>query len=204
MRSRLGAADGTVVVAHVGRLAQEKGLDVALVGMRIAAEMLPGRFVFAFAGDGPYWSQCLRAAPAQSVFLGRIGGADLSSLYASADMFVFPSVTDTFGNVLLEAMASGLPVVAADARPTRELVTPESGVLFPAGNARALASRIVGLALDREHRLRMGRAGRAAAEGRSWGGVFDALIEDYLGVCGGKGSGEEHEMVCDRGLHFCA
>src|SRR5262249_45788740 len=120
-QQRLGAGADTVVVIYVGRLAPEKGLDVALEAMSAAARQEPRRFLFAFAGDGPYAAACRAKAPPGSVFLGRIEGETLSAFYASADLFVFPSTTDTFGNVLLEAMASRLPVVAADVPPSREL-----------------------------------------------------------------------------------
>lgn len=184
-RERLGADDRTIVVAYVGRLAAEKGLETAFGAMtRLRAAAAPEaapRIVFAFAGDGPYAQQCRRAAPPPPAahFVGRLTGRALSEFYASADLFMFPSATDTFGNVLLEAMASGLPVVAADVGPTRELLSCGGGVTFPPGDAAALATTIAGLAADAPRRRALAAQGVAAAARRTWTRVFDDLIADY-------------------------
>ncbi|MFN2399687.1 MAG: glycosyltransferase family 4 protein [Gemmatimonadaceae bacterium] len=188
-RRLLGAAADTVIMAYVGRIASEKGLAGALEGMNAAAAQLPRRFLFAFAGDGPLLTYCRSHAPPHSVFAGRIVGKELSEFYASADIFVFPSTTDTFGNVLHEAMASGLPIVAADSEPTREVLrdgesrTP-LGRLFPGKDPNALAAQLVELALDAELRVRMARHSRAVAMTRTWDNVFDELFEDYERVIG--------------------
>jgi phosphatidylinositol alpha 1,6-mannosyltransferase len=179
-RKRLGAGDDTLVVAYVGRLAAEKGLDVALRAMRSLAG--DRRIVFALAGDGPYADYCRREAPSNATFTGRIVGEDLSAFYASADLFMFPSTTDTFGNVLLEAMASGLPVIGADVGPTRELLARGGGVMFPAGDAGALAEQILALANDPMRRHALAAAGVDAAQGFSWDRIFDALVADYRQV----------------------
>jgi phosphatidylinositol alpha 1,6-mannosyltransferase len=178
-RQRLGAGDDTIVVAYVGRLAAEKGLDVALGAMRA---LTGSRIKFALAGDGPYADHCRREAPSSAVFTGRITGEDLSGFYASADLFMFPSTTDTFGNVLLEAMASGLPVVAADVGPTRELLARGGGVTFAAGDANALAAQIRSLANDPARRRALAAEGLNAAHGSSWERIFDELIADYAKV----------------------
>ncbi len=178
-RAELGATDDTIVVAYVGRLAAEKGLDVALDAMhRLRGEDV----IFALAGNGPYAGACRRKAPAGTRFTGRIVGEALSAFYASADLFIFPSTTDTFGNVLLEAMASGLPVIAADVGPTRELMARGGGVLIPGGNGAALASAIQALAADPARRRRLAAEGIAAASLCSWEHIFDALVADYRRV----------------------
>lgn len=199
-RARLGADDDTVVVAYVGRLAAEKGLDTALAAMqRIVARRASGqpgaggprRILFAVAGDGPYAMQCRRAAPPAplSHFAGRLEGRALSEFYASADLFVFPSATDTFGNVLLEAMASGLPVIAADVGPTREILARGAGLTVPAGDAAALAAAIEMLAADPERRATMAAAGTAHAATCSWERIFDDLVADYRQVIHHAGAG---------------
>jgi len=187
-RERLGADDRTVVVAYVGRLAAEKGLDVALGAMHrlqafAAADASP-RIVFGLAGDGPYADYCRRAAPPPpSVhFVGRLTERNLHDFYASADLFVFPSTTDTFGNVLLEAMASGLPVIGADVGPTRELLAAGGGVTFPPGDAESLASMIRSLASDPGLRRSLADRGQAFAATCSWDHIFDDLVEDYRRV----------------------
>ncbi|HEV8578102.1 MAG TPA: glycosyltransferase family 1 protein [Thermoanaerobaculia bacterium] len=185
LRQRLGADDEALVIIYVGRLAPEKGLDVALAAMNAAARQSPRRLVFAFAGDGPYAAACRAQAPPGSVFLGRIEGEALSAFYASADLFVFPSATDTFGNVLLEAMASRLPIVAADAPPTRELLGDgEHGMLVPPGDPLALAQAMLDLAADPARRDRLAARGLEEAARHSWDAIFDGLVGDYLEVTG--------------------
>jgi phosphatidylinositol alpha 1,6-mannosyltransferase len=185
-RDVLGAGSGTVVVGYVGRLAAEKGLGLALDAMRLARQRSAVPIVFAFAGDGPYAAECRTRAPEGSIFLGRLEGEALTTFYASVDMFVFPSRTDTFGNVLLEAMASGLPVVAANAAPTRELLRDGScGVLADAEEGPGpMAEAIVALAHDAERRAALTGRGLSVAAQHSWDAVFDLLLADYAEVTG--------------------
>ena len=185
LRARLGAPDDRLLVAYVGRLASEKGLDVALAAMRRAHAAAPGRVAFALAGDGPYAERCRRLAPPGAVFAGQLTGEALSTFYASADVFVFPSAIDTFGNVLLEAMASGLAVLAADTGPSREVLGPRGGLTFPAGDDAALAELLLALAEDPARRAVLARDGLAAARRRTWSRVFDDLVADYLTVHAG-------------------
>ena len=182
-RASLGADDDTIVVAYVGRMAIEKGLDTALAAMhRLVAEPNGKKYVFAMAGDGPYDEYCRKAAPAGTRFMGRLDGEALSTVFASSDLFIFPSTTDTFGNVLLEAMASGVPVIGADVGPTRELLAGGGGVLFPPGDSAALAETIRELAGDRQKRQALATAGIASAANASWDAIFDELIADYQRV----------------------
>lgn len=182
-RARLGADDDTIVVAYVGRLAIEKGLDTALAAMhRLTANPPAQKIKFALAGDGPYADYCRKAAPPGVFFTGRIEGSGLSEFFASADLFVFPSTTDTFGNVLLEAMASGVPVIGADVGPTRELLAGGGGVLFAPGDSAALADRIRELAADAGRRRAIAAAGVASAANASWDAIFDELLADYQRV----------------------
>jgi phosphatidylinositol alpha 1,6-mannosyltransferase len=188
VRARLGADDDTIVVAYVGRLAAEKGLDVALGAMHLLADRAWSggrkgrpRIVFALAGDGPYAAHCRRAAPPAPAaqFIGRLEGQALSEFYASADLFMFPSATDTFGNVLLEAMSSGLPVIAADVGPTRELLAAGGGLTVRPGDPEALATAIASLAADPQRRAAMAHLGAAHAATCSWDRIFDELVADY-------------------------
>jgi phosphatidylinositol alpha 1,6-mannosyltransferase len=103
------------------------------------------------------------------VFTGELVGAELAALYASADVFCFPSTTDTFGQVMLEAGASGVPVVAAAAGGALELVANgRTGLLVPPEEPRSLAEALLVLARDPVLRTRMGAAGRDAALVRTW------------------------------------
>jgi glycosyltransferase involved in cell wall biosynthesis len=192
LRRRLGATDGKLLVIYVGRLATEKGLDVALAAMRRLHASDPRRFAFAFAGDGPAARRCRELAPPGTTFVGQITGEELSAFYASGDVFVFPSVSDTFGNVLLEAMASGLCLVAADTAPTREVLGPRGGVLFPGGDDAAMAECLRRLAGDEAGRARIAAGALASVRERSWTRVFDGLVSHYLTVLGAADAGARH------------
>lgn len=176
-----GIADDAMVVLYVGRIAREKGLEHALAAMQsLHGTARDIRFVC--VGDGPYEAEMRAAAPADVLFTGRLAGTELSTAYASADVFLFPSVTDTFGNVLLEAMASGLVVVAADAGNTRELVGDTRGVIVDAAAPGAIAAALQGLAQDRARHHAIRTAARAWAGERTWTNVWNGLFAEYLRV----------------------
>lgn len=112
LRANWGAAPGDPVVVHVGRLAPEKNLELAVRAFHAIRERLP-RAKFVVVGDGPMRAVLAERHP-DLVFAGLRRGEDLARHYASGDLFLFPSLTETFGNVTLEALASGVPVVAFD------------------------------------------------------------------------------------------
>jgi glycosyltransferase involved in cell wall biosynthesis len=146
-------------------------------GARDARGAGPG---LAVVGDGPAREDLEASAPSFVRFLGELRGDDLADVYASADIFCFPTTTDTFGQVLLEAGASGLPVVAAATGGAPDLVEAEtSGLLVPPDDAPALAAALVRLAHDDELRARLGQGGRAAAERRTWTRWFAELRATY-------------------------
>ncbi|MEQ1689728.1 MAG: glycosyltransferase family 1 protein [Gemmatimonas sp.] len=180
LRAQLRADDDTLLVAYVGRLAAEKGLEIGLEAMRLVERARPGRVRFMAVGDGPLSASVHRLAPAESWLPGKLLGDALSEAYASADVFLFPSVTDTFGNVLLEAMASGLPVVAADVGPTREQVLPDRGWLVSPGDPQAFAAALIALVDDRAGLHAARSSALAFAATKTWDAVWEALIGDYL------------------------
>ncbi|HVT40491.1 MAG TPA: glycosyltransferase family 1 protein [Gemmatimonadaceae bacterium] len=185
LRARLGVPDDSILVAYVGRMAPEKGIDVALEGMRRVLGRHPDRVRFALAGDGPAEERCRASAPPGTVFMGRLAGRDLSEFYASADIFVFPSITETFGNVVLEAMASGLALVAPDWGATTELATTATALQFPASDPGALAERVEQLVADVSLRQRLADAALSVALTRTWDAVFDRLVADYRDAVSG-------------------
>jgi glycosyltransferase involved in cell wall biosynthesis len=146
-RAWLGVAPHELLALHVGRLAAEKDIEVALDAVRRLAPSRRSRLRLVLVGEGPHGEACQRRAPEGTVFTGRLEGEQLAAAYASADLFVFPSRTDAFGNVLLEAMASGLPVVAADVPATREVLA-GAGHLFTPGDPGELAKALVRLSSD--------------------------------------------------------
>jgi glycosyltransferase involved in cell wall biosynthesis len=188
LRERLGVTGDALLAIYVGRLGAEKGLDVALTAMHDVYRTAGRRVRFAIAGEGPYGETARRLAPENTIFMGRLAGQDLSAFYASADLFVFPSTTDTFGNVLLEAMASGLSVVAADSGPTRELLGTRRGLAFPAGDSAALARLVLELVDAPERRASLARRALHFARRTTWERVFDELITDYNLVLAGEPS----------------
>jgi glycosyltransferase involved in cell wall biosynthesis len=120
LRLQWQAEENTVVLLSVGRLAAEKNLDLIVNVFHTLAQS--GRQVkLVFAGDGPYRAK-LQADCPEAIFMGMCSHAELAHIYASADLFLFPSLTETFGNVTLEAMASGTPVLAFDCAAATEVI----------------------------------------------------------------------------------
>lgn len=185
LRATLGATPETLLVCWVGRLGAEKGLGDALDAMRIASAARPGHLRMVVVGDGPHEAELRARAPEGVHFTGRLDGQALSEVYASADLFAFPSTTDTFGNVMLEAMASGLPVLGADVGPTRELLHPDRGWLVPPHDVTAMAAWLVRLVGDRMALQRARRAALTFAANCTWDAVWDRLFADYAAYAAG-------------------
>lgn len=174
-RARLGTADADILLLYVGRLAREKRIDDLLPLAR-----LPGVHL-AIVGDGPARAELEATfAGTGATFTGRLQGTDLASAYAAADVFVFPSDSEAFGNVVLEAMACGLPVVAAAAGGVLDLVQPGStGALFPAGDRDALTGLVARYRDAAPLRHEHGLAGLAAARERTWQRQHALLLDQY-------------------------
>ena len=186
-RRSLGIADDVVVVAFVGRLVKEK--NTALLVRIFAAMAAQGiRFCPMIVGDGPEHA-ALQAALPEAIFTGFLHDEDLARAYASADVFLFPSESETFGNVTLEAMASGLPAVCADASGSRSLVVEgKTGYLASAGSVAAFVDRLAPLVADGALRARFGAAGRERALEFGWDGILGQLHASYLEVLDACGS----------------
>lgn len=172
---------------YVGRLAAEKSVDVIIDAYRMAGELLPrGALKLVIAGDGPNEAALRAAAPSDVSFLGYLDrSTELPQVFASADAFVFASVTETLGLVVLEAMASGLPVIATPAGGVADhLRDGENGIAFPARDREALARAMVLLAMDRGRAARLGANARATAEHLDWSCELDRLDASYRDVLG--------------------
>jgi phosphatidylinositol alpha 1,6-mannosyltransferase len=137
------------------------------------------------AGGGPAEPALRRAAPPDVTFLGVLDHRDeLPPLYASADAFVLTSLTETLGLVVLEAMASGLPVIATPAGGVADhLRHEENGLAYPAGDVTEMAHAIVRLCMNRDLRDDLARGARRTAEGLDWEGELDRLDASYHEVC---------------------
>ena len=181
-RWRLGP-DGLAVIC-VGRVAPEKNLPLVLSAFATIRERRPdARLVL--VGDGPARARLERRHP-EHVFAGMRKGEDLAMHYASGDLFLFPSQTETFGNVTLEAMASGLGVVAYDYAAAREhLVDGENGLLVPFGDARAFERESLRLATDPALLSTLRREARLSAEGISWDHIVDTFSDALAAIAHG-------------------
>jgi phosphatidylinositol alpha 1,6-mannosyltransferase len=186
-RRSLGIAPDAMVVLYVGRIAKEKGLEHALLAMQQLAVDAP-QIRFVFVGDGPYEAELRASAPPGVIFTGRLSGVPLSTAYASSDVFLFPSVTDTFGNVLLEAMASGLVVVSADAGNTRELIGADRGLIVPVEQHDAIATALRSLDQDRARHDAIRASAQTWARERTWEQVWNGLFAEYQSVISGRAS----------------
>lgn len=177
-----GNRDETVLI-YVGRLSHEKQIE----HIGPALESLPNtRLVL--VGDGPARPDLERAFAGLSVtFMGYLRGERLSQAYASADIFVFPSRLETFGLVVIEAMAAGLPVVAARVGGVSDIVTEGvTGYTFDSGDTRALTEGIAKIAADRDVMRAMGAQARAFAETQSWEAIMDEVIDVYAALIAEK------------------
>ncbi len=162
-----GGRPSAVTLLYVGRISKEKDLDVIGVAWKELRKSHDS-IQLAFVGDGPYVAE-LRSAYPEALFTGYLSGETLATAYASSDIFLFPSTTDTFGNVLLEAQAAGLPAVVSNAGGPRELVEDGvTGYITPALDAGAFAAAVAKLIRDPALRKRMGMAGHSAVQTRNW------------------------------------
>jgi glycosyltransferase involved in cell wall biosynthesis len=178
MRKSWGVEDGAPAVLYVGRLAAEKNVHLllrsfaAIKGGNAAARLI-------LVGDGPMRKSLQRSNP-EVIFTGALTGAELTAAYASADIFLFPSLTETFGNVTLEALASGLIVVAYDTGAAAQHIDHEvSGFLVPMDTDSQFVVTAAVAAMRFGERQQMRRSAREAALRAAWPTVL-ARFEAHL------------------------
>ncbi len=190
---RFGGTVGSTRLVYVGRISREKDLDVLADAFLEARKELPYLELY-FVGDGPYLGELVnRLSGRGGYFCGEMHGRDLSAAYASGDIFVFPSSTDTYGNSVLEAQASGLPAIVSDAGGPQEIIEPgRTGLVFRSHDTSSLLSAIVKLAEERETRERMAESSRELAASRTWEDAFDRLWDispSQVEACSRSGRG---------------
>ncbi|MFZ1639865.1 MAG: glycosyltransferase family 1 protein [Candidatus Contendobacter sp.] len=198
LRASWDAAPDAPVALYVGRLAAEKNLELVIAAFEAIRRNQPAaRLVL--VGDGPLAAR-LRARHPEFVYCGMRQGQDLATHYASADLFLFPSLTETFGNVVLEAMASGLAVAAFDYAAARARVEPgHSGLLAPLGDAAAFVDAAVALARDSGALRRMGQTAHQAMLRLDSERVYDRLETLFLNAI----TGDNRSLpspACGRGV----
>lgn len=174
LRASWGAGLDTPVMLCVGRLAREKNLPL-LVQAYAQARLVRPETRLVLVGDGPARSELQALAP-DAIFTGELGRADLARHYASADIFGFPSKTETFGNVVLEAMASGLAVVAFDYAAAADAIEPSrSGLLAPFESDETFVRHVVDVARDTALLQRMRSQAREVAQRSDWGSIVTQI-----------------------------
>jgi glycosyltransferase involved in cell wall biosynthesis/predicted metal-dependent phosphoesterase TrpH len=172
------SADGTVRVLYAGRLSTEKGVDLLAEAFLLARARDP-RLHLMVAGGGPEEQSLRERLGRHATFLGWLDRQALAHQYATADLFCFPSRTDTFGQVVLEAQASGLAVIAvAEGGPLDLVDDGDTGMLCPP-DPQAVADTLVDLATDPARRGALGAAAAAAAQRRTWQSCFSELAAGY-------------------------
>jgi glycosyltransferase involved in cell wall biosynthesis len=182
-RHRLsGGHSDAPLLLFAGRLAPEKRVD----WLRPLLDAIP-QIRLAIVGDGPARAE-LEAlfGDTPTVFTGYLQDEALSCAYAAADLFVFPSATETFGNVVTEAMASGLPVVAARAGgPVDHVRDGETGFTFAPDSVQDMIAQVQRLVSTPGLIHRFGSNARAYAETQTWTAILDGLLQDYESVIAG-------------------
>lgn len=180
LQDRWGIGQDEVTLLYVGRVSKEKNLHILAAAYRMLIERnVKARLIV--VGDGPYrgaMEKKLAGTPA--VFTGYVEGEELTSVYASCSAFIFPSTTDTFGNVVLEAQAAGTPVVVTnEGGPAENLIAEETGFVVAGNSVDALADGMERIATDHMFRDEMGIAARQYMEARGFARAFDQLFGMY-------------------------
>lgn len=174
LRTQLGVRPEQLLVTLVSRMAQEKNLDLAFAAFRAIQHLVPeARFLV--VGDGPERAR-LQALHPDCLFVGMQTGNSLAEHYASGDLFIYPSTSETFGNVVLEAMASGLPVVTFDyAAAHQHIRHQENGYSVPLKDTTAFIQAAVQLATNPSLRQQLGQQAYLTTQTLSWQRVADTL-----------------------------
>ncbi len=181
-KEQYGIEDDIPVLLYVGRVSKEKNLDVLVKAyMNLLQQGVVTRLVI--TGDGPYREEMEHSLNgSQAIFTGYQSGDDLAVIYASSDLLVFPSTTDTFGNVVLEAQASGIPVVVSNVGgPSENLIPNETGIIVDPLNPVTLTAALTELIVDSERRIQMGKKAREYMENRGFHQAFEQLYAMYTG-----------------------
>lgn len=193
LRASWGAADGDMVCLVVGRMAPEKNLGLALAAFAALRADQP-RTRLVFVGDGPLRAP-LAARHPECHYAGARHGEDLAAHYASADLFLFPSLTETYGNVVAEALASGLPVVAYDQAAASDLVRDgANGLRVPPGDEAIFIAASRRLAAELPHRPGLRTAGPDSVRHLDWecvGDRYEAVLREAVEAHGRRASGTE-------------
>ena len=179
IRKSLGVGPDDILLSYAGRLANEKNLEMLFDAWQELAEVDNCHLLL--IGDGPLRTRLQAKQLPRVIFAGYRYGEELATMYASSDLFVFPSLSETFGNVVLEAMASGLPVIAYNVQGPKDIVKERyTGLLVDEISPESLADAV--REIVNHHRLmtKMGRQARAYAESCTWQKIMGGMRNHYL------------------------
>lgn len=197
LRASWGVSPSQPACLHVGRLAPEKNPELVIAAFAAIQQRHPGARLI-WVGDGPAAAGLASRHP-EHHFAGMRTGVDLATHYASADLFLFPSLTETYGNVVAEAMASGLPVVAYRSAAAAELIVHRyNGVVASPGDEAAYVEAATWLMAERERRQQLGEMARASMLTRRWSDVverFEAVIGEAIELSARSSSGSAPQPV---------
>jgi len=172
-------AEGTIVVLYTGRFVLYKDIDVVVGVYERMKRTHAGKVKFVMCGDGPRRNYLENRMP-DAVFPGYLTGKPLQEVYASSDVFLFPSTTETFGNVVLEAMASGLPAVVSDVGGCKEIVRESgAGAVAKARDVEDTFEKLKGIVDEREKLEQLGARAVEYGKNRSWEKVNERVIQTY-------------------------
>ena len=183
-KSKIGLSETDILLLYVGRLAPEKNIGSLLETFKKARSTLnrQGKNLFlALVGTGPLVEQSDLEKTNGIILPGELRGNHLAQWYASADIFVFPSTSETFGNVILEAQASGLPVLCLNSQATQERIcNHHDGIL--AANIEEFEKQIIDLCADKSKRVFLGKNATQTAKSQKWDDIFNRLYQEYCEV----------------------
>lgn len=181
LRRSWGVADDALVLMHVGRMAKEKNIALVVAAFRAIRARMPNASMV-FVGDGPLRKQVQETCP-EAIFAGVRKGEDLAQHYASGDVFLFPSLTETFGNVVPEAMASGLAVLSYAHAAAKELiVSGRNGILVQGTEELDFVDAAVALAADADLVQQLKLAAAPSVAHLAWDAVYDSFVDTLSGV----------------------
>lgn len=171
------------LLTYVGRLSPEKDVKTLMEIANFMPSDIAEQIQWLVVGDGPLREELQKEAPANMIFTGYLNGEKLAEVYSASDLFVFPSPTETFGNVVLEALASGTPVIAANSGGVKNIIQAGvTGHLCEPRNVDEFTEMIIRLLNHDSLRKQMGMDGRAYALAQKWDQIFSQLIWQYSNV----------------------
>lgn len=174
--------DGKIMLLYVGRVSIEKDLDVLFNAYSIIKTKYKNKIALVIAGDGPMLEK-YKTEHKDVIFTGYVQGEKLSQLYASADIFTFPSSTETLGNVVLEAMASEVPVVGVKSGGVKEnIIEGYNGIMCKPRDTKSFYESITRLIENIDYRIQIGENARKYTYSKQWDKIFDKLVYHYQEV----------------------